>query len=121
MLEKFCLNKSNNNTSVDCCNCEICYKEDNDTSIRDITSINDYTSFNEYPEFIKQYIKLTGNDDIFKPFIEKLENPDHLKCNIKQSIIALNTLVDGIHDPLFREFIYKNIIDELIIYCFGGK
>lgn len=72
----------------------------------------------EYLSFLKEYMKVTGTDYIFKDFTEKIENPIPA-TDIKKGVYALNTLVKGVNDEKLKNFIYQIIIDELIIYCFN--
>ncbi|MDY6151890.1 MAG: hypothetical protein SPI06_00630 [Terrisporobacter sp.] len=73
----------------------------------------------EYSSFMEEYLKITGNDNIFKPFTEKVQNKNHITKNTQKEVFALNTLVNGIKDKDLKCWIYQKIIDELIIYCFS--
>ena len=73
----------------------------------------------EYSSFMEEYLKITGNDNIFKSFTEKVQNKNHITNNTQKEVFALNTLVNGIKDKDLKCWIYQKIIDELIIYCFS--
>lgn len=79
---------------------------------------HDIKNNTEYLSFLKEYMKITGTDYIFKDFTDKIENPIPA-TDIKKGVYALNTLVKGINDENIKNFIYQLIIDELIIYCFN--
>ena len=87
----------------------------------DTKKVDDITTLKEYPRFMKEFLKITGNDDIFMDFTDKIEHQGHINEDTKKNVLALNTLVQGIDDIRFREYIYHKIIDELILYCFGSQ